>query len=105
MTDAEREALVERMAEANYNARRHAGDKTWAEYCADKIAQEWGVPHHRKLALAALSVAERVVREDERKMCISDLREMAGYEADETASKAMTGAAFVLELTRARGAA
>lgn len=83
MTPDEREALVSAM-------RRAFAD---ADGCGQAAMR------------AALAVAEPVVREDERMKCISSLREMASYEADETASKAMTGAAFVLELTRARGAA
>lgn len=65
MTDAERKALVERMAEAICDADARYGAAPWK---AIKDVEAIGPDRqwYRHLARAALSVAEPVVREDER---------------------------------------
>lgn len=109
MTDQEREALVERMAQIvaeeatrkPWEAISHTGQMQWC----DRMR-------------AALAVAERVVREDEREACWNvAINEMLAAEADvETASDedlvarlqsqgAASAAGRIATFIRARGAA
>lgn len=67
MTDAEREALVERMTDAAADAYM---DNEWITFTAAM----------RAAIRAALAVAEPVVREDEREACIATVRKaLAAY--------------------------
>lgn len=117
MTDAERKALVERMAIGHYTRVRR-------DCTAEEAALSWrGMPEDWKEAYradmrAALSEAERVVREDERDACCNvAFNEMRAAEADvETASDgdlvarlqsqgAASAAGRIATFLRARGAA
>ncbi len=84
MTDAERDALVERMAEEIHIAIRTACSQGWdALPWAELVAACDGVEGtngfallcaRRNAARAALAVAEPVVRADEREACIVNAR-------------------------------
>lgn len=110
MTGDEREALVERMAEALWDAMPHATPYKDLTDAAKRLA--------RCMACRALAEAERVVREDEREACWNvAIDEMLAAEADvETASDedlvarlqsqgAASAAGRIATFIRARGAA
>jgi len=78
MKDAEREALVERMAEAAADADlwpgAWAGGAALGHGCPGRVVPPMPEPQryvYRRRMRAALSVAERVVREDEREACLA----------------------------------
>lgn len=65
MTDAEREKLVERMAQRGCDRADPPGISTWSAL-SEVAKEEWRLDMR-----AALSVAEPVVREDEREACLA----------------------------------
>ena len=75
MTDADREALVERMASVIARADGNDWQALESTYNGRQAKAVY-----RKQAFAALSVAEPVVREDEREACIAATRKaLAAY--------------------------